>query len=464
MRRSSHNGERGPLDGIEIAMLTEQQINAIAMVSIGPHRGGTAFLVTPEYAITARHVVAGRTDPITLTFPGHAPVAATMVPGTSKQLDWALLECKAPAGIHPMRLSYFDRWHGNTWVSRGHGGLFGEHAGPIDGRFLSESPLELHCAALTTADKARGFSGAPLVTSSGVVGLISFTRVNEDGTVKAGFASAVTTRDIKSDWPRSAASSPISDPAPYVAALISYLHDVCENPALRAMLCERLQLDPPDRSVAAQRVAERLVELPWTTLSGLVAHLGRQCPDGLRELIGSMWVCREAACKLAGLMKRNNVTPGIRTKHYPSVRQHIMRAQGEDDRHSLITWGTESQHIFRANANSGETLVVVVEKALLAGLCIDAEELGDFLDANDGPVYKPMFVAINAIPTDAEVGAVRAKFGVHVKLIVHSQNAANDVFAQKPLQAELVEPVPDVQTELQAKILERKPSSGSNDR
>ncbi len=442
--------------------LTDQDIAAIASVKAAGVVRGTAFLVGPKHAITARHVVEPIIGTIELEFPGHPSVTAKVVPGTSARLDWALLECTPPAGVVHMKLAFFDRWHENRWESYGFGGLYGAAGGPIDGRFFSESPsaLGLHCPHVTTEAAAEGFSGAPLRTSSGVVGVIRFTRVTDDGGVKAGYFSAVTTRAIVADWPQGAGAAPTCQKlAPYVFALAGHLYNVLEHPILRRAVCYSLQIDTvPERDVAAQRVAERLVEEPWTTVSKLVSDLADHATEPFLDLVASMWVCRQAADKLATLLDGNAVTPGIRTKHYASVRHHVMRAEGEKHRETLITW---RHQVFQANANSGEALTVVVAKALQAGLGVESEEIEEYLEH---PSFTPIFVALNAIPTDAEVAEVRKTFGDHVKLIVHSANAANDVFAQKPLQAELVVPVPDPQAETAAKVLARKSRTQRSDR
>jgi hypothetical protein len=429
-------------------ILSATDLAAIAKVSIAGVVKGTAFLVAPRYAITANHVVRGATAAVDLTFAAGS-CTAKVIANAGSSLDWALLELDAPIAAAGLRLAAFDRWHDDAWASHGYG-LYaaGNSGGPIKGDFFSETPqkLEMRCTEVEAAADIEGYSGAPLITSSGTVGVIWYTRADATGAVKGGYFAAVTTRAILEDWPASHLHvKPVLRRAPYVQVLCASLEQIVGNRALRETLYKAVQLAPVDPAVAAERIAERLVELPWREIRDLIDRLGGYATADLKDLLCSMWVRRQAATQLAGMVDRSAV-PVIKTEAPISVRHHVMRAQGELDLDSLINWRDRKERMFHATDN-GEALEVQVEKTLGASLL--STDLADLKDHTES--FDPVFVSVRKIPTAAEVAAVHRVFGPNVRLIGYAKAVTTPMLATNPT-AELVEPTPDGVVERDAKL------------
>jgi hypothetical protein len=322
--------------------------------------------------------------------------------------------------------------------------------GPINGDFYSESPdkLEVRCTEITTEAEAAGYSGGPLITSSGTVGLIRYTRIAPTGQVKGGYFAAITARTILEDWPSSHEDAkPRTQRAPYVQVLRASLdqRDLIENAVVRDKLCQAVQLSCPEPAVAAERIAERLVELPWQEIHALLEALSKYATSDLKDLLCSMWVPREAARQLAALIDEFSL-PVIETKVQCSVRQHVMRAQGEKDADSLLGWRILQERLFYAHVGSGEAIEVVVEKVLgVACLSEDPGEIRRYAEMHD-----PIFVLVQKVPTDAELATVSQRFGPTVRIIGYSEPVTTQMLAANPA-AKLVRPAPDKKAEEWAK-------------
>lgn len=427
------------------AALSVTQQAAIAKVSIAGILRGTAFLIAPGYAITARHVVLG-VQSVNLTFGAQDCQADVIEP--DKPIDWALLELKAGLTTPPtpLMLRPFDRWH-LDWVSYGFGGEY-QNGGPIKGDFYTEGEdqLALRCETLKEVRDAEGYSGAPIITPAGTIGVMSYTRKQGDR-VSGGYLAGIPTSRILESWPKShLAIKPNTERAPYVTALCALLEEET-RPTIRRLLLDAVGLGPLDSSVIAERIAERLVELEWSVIQKLLPTL-KSLSAPLRDVLCSMWVCRSAARHFATIYNDRKV-PIVQTRAQVTVRHHVMRAQGERHIDSLIDWKEVGVRLFYAGSSSGESLPVLVEKTLLGRLGVSAEEVQDHVDVLD-----PVFVVVDKIPTKAEVEAVKARFGGNLRIVGYEPVISPALLDANA--AEQVKPDPDPENAKAARVLSPK--------
>lgn len=196
----------------------------------GPVRG-TAFLVAPQLALTALHVIADRrTSPITpyraleLVFavsggsPGYS-CTATWVPGAADaRADWALLQLSEPLPpslAEPLILDELTAadLEGRElgWRTFGFpeakpdgleiGGTIRSTEGAVDGsRALQLFSQE---AAAGTGSPVSGLSGAPVLVDGVVVGLLRWATLDEQGRSVAGSLFACPVATIREGLARS---------------------------------------------------------------------------------------------------------------------------------------------------------------------------------------------------------------------------------------------------------------------
>lgn len=174
--------------------MVERIENITARVQCGDENGkiGTAFLITPSIAMTAYHVVKDNPDHILLTFKTGCDINATiheLIEEKHKCLDVVLLELDKPIdNVSLVDLCCADIHPGDKWISRGfpsgkEGGenLFGQdkvvqqvHSTLKNGKYNIELNHD------KKYDSYAGVSGAPLVISQTIVGIIN-SELNQNG-------------------------------------------------------------------------------------------------------------------------------------------------------------------------------------------------------------------------------------------------------------------------------------------
>jgi hypothetical protein len=201
--------------------------NAVARVEVEqgakPVRSGTAFLVTPDLALTALHVVADRgpeppaffKGPIHLHFPGHETVATVVQDRYDRWADWVLLRLDRPAPARPLPLRQ-EVEEGVEWKTHGY-----PDANPADGmdcwgrvRATNHAiggarALQLFCEEASGGQgmRVKGLSGAPVVVEGAVVGVLRRALLEGDRQV-----------DIVDSPPRSVAGTLFACPVTTVLA------------------------------------------------------------------------------------------------------------------------------------------------------------------------------------------------------------------------------------------------------
>lgn len=424
-----------------MAVLSEDDKASIAKVTIGNATKGTAFLVHASYAITAGHVVAGATTEIKLAFPSGHECKAEVIQPETPNLDWVLLLLTPPpVDATHVRFAHIDRWQ-TRWITHGHGQLYKVDGGPIDGTFytVGKALLELKCGAVDGKAPAvvEGFSGAPIITAAGVVGVARYTR-GSNGGVAGGYLAAIPTRTLLESWPAAhghAKPSP-EQKAPYVVALCLELEDT--RRVVRESLRKAAQLAPLDPSVEIERIAERLVQLDWDTIKEIVDK--NFLPPGLRDLLCSMWVCREAAARFGEIVATERGVPVVQTKESFTIRHHAMRAQAEREVDSQIPW-RKREHVIHANVGAGEKLLVAVANAIANTLQVDVDRVPEHVRQTN-----PVFVSLKRIPQEAEVAEVIAALGKNLRIVGFEPRVTPELLATNS-NASQVKPDPDPELE-----------------
>jgi tetratricopeptide (TPR) repeat protein len=178
-----------------------EQAVALVELEVGGEfqRSGTAFLVAPELALTALHVVGDRSvEPakfwegrIQLRFRGHVTDAEVFPNRFDCRADWVLLRLRRTALLTPLRL-YRTPSPGAKWEARGF-----PDAEPSDGmtiggiiRSVSHTirgvrALALFCeeASAGAGLPVKGLSGAPVIAGGGVIGLLRRALLEEGSQV-----------------------------------------------------------------------------------------------------------------------------------------------------------------------------------------------------------------------------------------------------------------------------------------
>ena len=187
-------------------------IARVQSVQNGATVRGTAFLVTPSFALTALHVVADRKqlplslprDPVTLIFPSET-VQATIVDGMWDALsDWVLLQCERPLPFAPIPIGELTPdEHESRWMTFGFpdakpdGLAFSGIVRDANGKFQSAAALQLYSAEAAAGQGApvAGLSGAPCIVDGAVVGVLRsaliWDRMSVAGTLFATPAATI---------------------------------------------------------------------------------------------------------------------------------------------------------------------------------------------------------------------------------------------------------------------------------
>jgi hypothetical protein len=198
--------------------------DAIAKITIeGTNVRGTGFLVAPDMAATALHVVADRkVEPpaffpgtIHLEFRGHKTAAEVIPDRWNQDADCVLLRCLDPGPLAayptiPLReLNHSDDLFktrgypdaqpidGMTWA-----GKVRDYAAQLTNFYATrqsayEPVLQLFCeeAGAGTGAPPKGLSGAPIVVGTAAVGLMRFALM-QDGRAVAATLYGCSARDI----------------------------------------------------------------------------------------------------------------------------------------------------------------------------------------------------------------------------------------------------------------------------
>lgn len=169
-------------------LLTEEQIqSSTAEVYIASEYFGTAWLLAPNVAITAGHVVADmrrkslRANTFTLNFAGltvDATIALADVDFTYDAAILSLVQADRVVGIHPLPVATFQEVQNTSW--RAFGTADGHNAGlwlngavdAYSGRaFRHIRALQLECLKAKVRH-LKGTSGAAVIVDGAVVGLV----------------------------------------------------------------------------------------------------------------------------------------------------------------------------------------------------------------------------------------------------------------------------------------------------
>lgn len=208
---------------------------------------GTGFLVAPDLVLTCAHVAARAwgTDPadpdglgrtVTIDFPATAPLdrrEATVVrwlprrpePGGAYDLAGLALGGKAPAGASVLPLAVEDAPWGRPCRA------FGFPAGRPDGAYaagelrdvLANGWLLVKGGAEAREFTRPGYSGGPVVTDAGVVGILT----EGDSDVRVREAVMLPVRTILASWPalhRSVSRPPYPGLAAFTAGDAPFFH------------------------------------------------------------------------------------------------------------------------------------------------------------------------------------------------------------------------------------------------
>lgn len=156
---------------------------------------GSGFVTTGGLVVTNAHVIAGTTS-ITVQLPGAAPVAATPVL-FDPYLDIAVLRPSVHLAARPLVLDPLDAERGDPAVVLGYpgGGPLTEGGASIASRFVAEG-RDIYDESLTyrvvyeiEAIVRPGNSGGPLVSPSGEVVGVVFSRSTTSPTIGYALAS-----------------------------------------------------------------------------------------------------------------------------------------------------------------------------------------------------------------------------------------------------------------------------------
>lgn len=190
---------------------------AVARVTCDGGVRGTAFLIDPQHALTALHVVGDRRarppllySGVQLDFSGQLITATVVTGGYDPEADWALLRLQTPprdaAGgpLTPLPLDELAEADlqqaeqaaaGLAFRSRGFpdanpddgldvGGQVRTTLGQVDG--IRALQLFSHEAAAGTGAPVSGLSGAPVLVAGAVVGLLRTAILDGEGRAMAG--------------------------------------------------------------------------------------------------------------------------------------------------------------------------------------------------------------------------------------------------------------------------------------
>lgn len=190
---------------------------AVARVTCDGGVRGTAFLIDPQHALTALHVVGDRRarppqlySGVQLDFSGHVTAATVVAGGYDPDSDWALLRLQTPPGdangsplaalplaeLAEAELQQAEQEGASlAFRSRGFpdanpddgldvGGQVRTTLGQVDG--VRALQLFSHEAAAGTGAPVSGLSGAPVWVDGAVVGLLRTAILDGEGRAMAG--------------------------------------------------------------------------------------------------------------------------------------------------------------------------------------------------------------------------------------------------------------------------------------
>ena len=169
-------------------MITKALTEVVARIEI--HSGnalvqrGTGFLIAPEFAVTALHVVADRSvsppakyaDKFTLRF-GEALAEATVVRYDTEK-DWALLRLETACKSEPIQLARLDRPVERCWMwgfaelNSLNGKTFTGEVLRVDAAFGNRSPMLEIDSRNAQGAPIGGLSGGPCLVQGKAVGIV----------------------------------------------------------------------------------------------------------------------------------------------------------------------------------------------------------------------------------------------------------------------------------------------------
>jgi hypothetical protein len=119
---------------------------------------GTAFLVSPQLAVTCAHVVGQVDDDAEVTLKFAFGELAARVERLDKEADWAVLRLSNPAGeTRPLPLSTTIA-SGDRWRAYGFAGSARRSGAWIEGMVRGDSVTNDRQGAVITLERARGFA------------------------------------------------------------------------------------------------------------------------------------------------------------------------------------------------------------------------------------------------------------------------------------------------------------------
>lgn len=354
------------LDGGRLAAIARLERRAAGR---DPELLGTGFVVDDGRVLTARHVVAafdGKApagETLHVRFPDARGPGTVIARGSSRQLDWALIECDAAKGRAPLLLRRVP-YGASQWVTFGYARESGEYlGGTIRGARGADLDLEVRQLGGRTGKTVKGASGSPVIAFGVVVGML-VQEVRDLATdVFIHQATALASEAIVAD--AGGALSLELGEVPFTAAFASELRKVQDA---WDGIGRELGVAPggdPATALARALVAGGLVTIRR-------ALQGVRVDGVLFEIAEALWVNDRAAKAL----------------HDRILQRGAPRAIGVDAR----TIDTGKHYVLRAEAPSVKQFPTWYRRALEIELVSDeltgrtlAEELVDRLRARVGP-------------------------------------------------------------------------------
>jgi hypothetical protein len=330
---------------------------------------GTGFVIGDGLVLTAKHVVAGRTD-LLLTFPDRTPDPATVVDETGAS-DWAILQSAAAVGRTPLRLRPLPYGPDAMWQTYAYFRKSGGYLrGPIRGTPNAQRmDLRADEAAFGDLTSVEGASGSPVIAHGVVVGIV-IIQLSVEKKIVEGSVWGLPIRTVAEEELASATAARHSprirlddEWLPYEAKFHGSLMTPPVQPGLAVLAA---QLGVPAGGDLPREIARVLLRRGWLVARVYLMQLALPDVNALCEIAESLWVDQEAArllnrAVLAAHLQRAaaiNIASDTSAGHYVDRADAITTAQD-------LTWRRRIVRIsYRATEWDGKTLVAKARAAL----------------------------------------------------------------------------------------------------
>jgi hypothetical protein len=286
-------------------------------VGVGAGRRGTGFLIAPNRVLTAAHVVEGDTPTVPYAGPidvrfgsrpaGHAfpPTTARVLPGCfDRTLDWAVLECAAPAEAIPFPARVLGQGYRREWATFGFSDASPADGLTYDGTISSGGKdIQVHAVQAVGGPvdgRVRGLSGAPCLVDNHVVGvLVSAADQDQHGRAEGGTLFVVGIDRI------AAACDLVKLPptAPHFKDEVAALLEAASS--LLPKAAEKLGVPHPKtisldalRELVAERMLAGGIDSTMVGLGEIPLRLAKADANTILWLAASLWIDEAAARQL----------------------------------------------------------------------------------------------------------------------------------------------------------------------